>query len=489
MSYEKTLGPDGWELGPVVPKQVQGNFDNQTLELTSLLNGNGSLSLNVKELVKAFDAGRFYGDQVDRFASVYNRVNTSKVLANYIPSGSSASGKRRLLTYHQIKIGSGDRKSLTLVLENQFYDVSTAGMPPVANSNSMLITGLQIQRSTGGTIVQMTKGGVGAGTLTLAATDYDIKLDDLSPGQFGLSSFALDSIYYAHVEVEVDYNQYFVAREAADVLGTEGYIYDPAINTWNKTLTSQPSAPAWSVGNISTTQQVIGLGVIAVGKFVTGDPTTLAAFGDSIWANGNGGLGTASYIAKCMADNKIAGCIIGRVGGSTSSMAAGARSMYLTKYANTAAEEYNTNSAAETLAQLQARSQAAWSLIRGAAIASPRNHKFNIMRPYLLISCSTNKSNSTVFWNAGGKPELYNAWLETQKGLANGPDIVCDPSIGPAGTIRLSLTGKGTLNSDYYRWASNTNQDPDGNNFAVHPSPNGAAILSGNMTPYLPVLS
>ncbi len=440
------------------------------------------------ELIKAFNSGRFYGADVDRFASIYNRVNTARLQASYIPSGSSAAGKRRLLTYHRVKIGSGDRKSLTLVLENQFYDVSTAGMPPVANANSMLVTGLRMQRSTGGTIVQLTRGGVGAGSLTLAATDFDIKLDDVSPGQFGLSSFALDSEYFVQVEVEVDYNQFFVVREGADIFGTEGYVYDPAINTWNTALTNQPSAPAWSVGNSSTVQQVIGYGVIVVGKFVSGDPVTIAAFGDSIWANGNGGLGTASYIGKLFLDQKIAGCIIGRVGGSTTSMQSGARSMYLTKYGNTGAEEYNTNSSGETLAQLQARSQTAWSLIRGAAIASPRNHKFNILRPYLLLACSTNKATSTVFWNAGGKPELYNEWLETQEGLSNGPDIVFDPSIGPAGTIRRSLTGKGVLNSDYYRWADNTNQDPDGAGFAVHPSPNGAAICAGNMAPFIPVL-
>lgn len=448
------------------------------------LYGLDSGNMTINELKKAFDAGRFYGDQVDRFASVFNRVNTTRIQASYIPSGGSASGKRRMLTYLPIKIGSGDRNTLRLILENQFFDVGTAGMPPVANSNAVAVTGMQIQKSTGGAIVQLTKGG--SGTFTMAATDYHIRLDELSPAAFGVSKFTVGDTYYAQIEVEVDYNQYFVQREVNDAGTTQGYIFDPAINVWNKSNAGQPSAPSWSSGSFSTAFQVVGMGVIAVGKFISGDPLVLAGAGDSIFANGNGGSGTASYFMKLLIDNNIAGCQIGRVGGSTSSLTAGDRSTHLFQYSNSAIEEYNTNNDSETLSQLQIRSQTAWSAIRAAAIKSPRNNKYFIIRPYLLLK--TDSSNvPNVNWNAGGKISQYNAWLESQKGLIDGPDIVVDPSIGPAGTIRLSTVGKDVPDSDYHKWGVGMNGDSSGTK--VHPSYSAAPILAANVLPALPSLN
>lgn len=41
MSYEKTLGPDGWEVGNIKPKQVLGDFDDDG-NLTALLNQDGT---------------------------------------------------------------------------------------------------------------------------------------------------------------------------------------------------------------------------------------------------------------------------------------------------------------------------------------------------------------------------------------------------------------------------------------------------------------
>ncbi|BEV07977.1 hypothetical protein [Methylophilus sp. DW102] len=447
------------------------------------LDGSDTGAMTLKELKKAFDAGRFFGPPRALLASRNNRPNTSRRQMTYTPSGQPTSGKRRMLTYQYHVIGSGDRKTLQVIIDNFFFDGNATGGQGVATGNAITVCSVSAQIAVANSpIINFTKGGLS--TWTVANGEKESITDEM------LGNFPNGTAYMVRVEIEVDYNQYVPCMEVADTSNAlTATLYDPAINTWNKNSTSYQWGPSWSTGTAGNTTNVIGMGVQLVGKFadsVVGEPMVLCGFFDSIGQNGHDGTGQTSYFYRLLQQYGIAGGSVGRIGGQSDIVTANAYGTYLVKYSNCGMEEFGTNtvSGTETLAQLQARCLATWAAIRAAVLPAPKNNPYFLFRTYLLLNTNSgNTAPASAKWNAGGMVELFNAWLETVKGTPTGPDYVIDPSIGSGGSLRKSTSGKGTLNSDYYLWGAGLTLE------GLHVASPGATIAAANVNAQLPSYS
>ena len=403
-----------------------------------------------------------------RTASPANRTAGTVVTAS--------SGLTRRLTMRLFRtIGSGDLKSLRIRIDNMIIKSnSTVGGP----GNGWTIVRAAIE--TNSQTKQAFWGG--AASRWVEDGEYEIYSDKLLPSQFGLSVFPKNSGLVLKLDLEVTGGS-IPAMDNTDVGQTEGKYYDPAVITCTNFFGT--GVLAFSGG---TPSNVYGFPGILVGEYAAGDAPCWAMTGDSIIMQGGG----ASYAYRAItndATQRISAMAMGRPGGAST-----IQQQYpeyfgsLIKLCNRCLDEYGTNEVGSgTLSSMQARWTANWTWLRSVARVHPNALPFKILRPSLLVRTSgdtASPSTQTVLtpWNAGQLVDNLYDWAVTQQGVGVGPDLVCDHTVGPFGTLRAASTGRGTTNSDWYKWAASKTSDN------LHPLGSASNIVGDNLRPYIDMI-
>ncbi|MEY2892662.1 MAG: hypothetical protein RJA98_2570 [Pseudomonadota bacterium] len=401
-------------------------------------------------------------------------------------SGSLAMAPAGQLTYrcrYPIWMASADSSQLVLSLMN-WYTQSTG---VVLGANDFTVSKAAIEKDGATSSVPVLFSG--ARTKLIPAGATDVQSDPLLASAFGLSAFTNGDKYWVRLELTVS-----TAGQKIPAMfnyGTAG-IYPGGVALWLDPVANTTVSQIDSYGNIaisgsSWTNEVNVVAPIVLGRFVSGNPKTFLAVGDSITEGSadalSGQVGNGYFDrARMSASNgapMLAGIKFGQ-GSSISAMWSAANADRMTPYLAYAKylwDMYGTNDflAGETDATVRTRCQAIWA----QAMASGAS---GVVRGEVLPRVTSSDSyvlaaNQTYINSAfgvGGAARTFNTWLSTQVG---GGAVL---TVVPFDSVRDS--------GDRYKWKVNGTAGyatADG----VHPSTAAHILMADELRPVLASLS
>ncbi|MCC8492151.1 SGNH/GDSL hydrolase family protein [Xanthomonas citri] len=321
--------------------------------------------------------------------------------------------------------------------------------------NVMPIQGASLE--VGGVVRPFTFGGQQAVTLTDGAND--VLSDALMPGDFGLTAFARGTLVYVKLLVMFDSaSASFLCNSSARAVfqsGARVAWFDPTVTTSSDVY----AAGQWTATGTAATSRSNGYVPKLVGRHTAADAKVWVSIGDSI-SQGTGDTGSTSRVAGLGwmsratraandADASQVAYMSMAVHGSASTLpVADVRYGTLLKYATHAVVMYGTNDlgnngTGSTLATLQSRLTAVYSLLRAGGVTK-------ILAGHLLPRTTSTDSWATEAnqtysggaggWDSTGIPSQANAWLTGQVGaLIDG--VQHWPSIRGADDLKFLVSG------------------------------------------------
>lgn len=397
-----------------------------------------------------------------RFATAFNKKGNNSAQV----SGAETRYAGRLYR----PVGSTAYKSLRLRLDNDYLNANGQ----VFNGGTDLnIVGTFIECN--GVSVPVTWGGIP--TAALGPGGFDLVSDAVFPAQFSLTEFAQSIPLYVRVEAFTPTGGRipFASRETEST----GVYYNP-VNSTLDNLSGTGALTFTGTGRTNTGE----LPLYVIGEQVNSaaDSRVWLGYGDSLFANFE-----SSYFQYSLRGNGseiLAGCAVAVVSGTYTSINLAADSIgSLMKYANGLVDEMNTNSvAASSAAQLQSYAQQIWAFWRTKVSANPLSRPLRIVRCPLgmftvgVFNTLVGQMTQSTKWDAGGEVEQFNDWLPSQIGSPTGIDYLAGDIYETSNLIRGSLSGKGTLGADWYKWGvAGGNRTSDG----LHPTTYGASPTLG----------
>lgn len=361
------------------------------------------------------------------------------------------------------RIGSGAVSEISVVVPN--WSVANSGIQ--ATGNTFDVMGMYLENLDTGVSVQVKFSG--SATVTVADLTT-IRSDPIKASAFGLESFPI--------------NARLALREIRR-LPLSGILPQITRIDSNASTCSYYDGSTVSCTNLSGTGPLTFSGsttptfapsAMLVGKFVSGDPRTWIGIGDSILegAGDSPGVDTgAGYFTRALRAGQLAGINMGKPSGGGTAWA-GSGFTYqplfydLQQYVSGAVCEYGTNnfdaSANGNASNRTAGYTVEWGLmnfLHQFMSVKPGQSAFKIIRALLMPRCTSSgfsdatPAGQTVLgpkWDAGGDADLWNTQMAADVGVFNRADYLFDPSP----YTRASLSGRGTANADYYKWAAGT---------------------------------
>ena len=410
-----------------------------------------------------------FGQGSLRFASPNNYINTGGTVA-------AQSGYTSVRGRYPVWLGSGALSQLVL----SFCGWSINGGSINANGNDYTITKVAIEVDGVNTYAPVTFSGSRSAVVTNGM--IELQSDPILPSAFSMANFPRGAKIWIRFE-------YAVASAGLNFpVGRFGY-------------SDQGTATTVSIG-ITTGAVVSGVDAygpivftsgwtnsyptaylpIVLGRFVSGDPKTIAGIGDSIvYGVGDtltgymqSGAFTQALFSTDHLSSPIAGCNFG-YSGSTAGLWSTTNSNFLVnylKYAKYAVDEFQTNQLANNggLASAKTQEQTLWGLLSANGITNVVRTK---LLPRTLSTDGTLPYSSS--WAAGGDARLFNDWLDT-------------PSLGAASGVTLQIAQMnglraGTTQSTdaFYQWAGATSGTLGANTGdGTHPSAAGHLLMAAD---------
>jgi len=293
-----------------------------------------------------------------------------------VPSSGSGASRKACMSRHWI--GSGARSDLVLSWTCNSLSPNV-GAVAVSNGGYTII-GVVVCHN--GIAVQAKFSG--GNTKVIASGDTDIQCDALLPAQFSVSSFARDST--VDVKEIREYADSSIAKHAnVQAITTTGddfcIAYNPAVVSVTNFVTTQNFFNDGNiVGGVFNTDFIVAgrESPIVLGRFVSGNPATVALAGDSK-TQGVGDLGTSPNVGAVglsrmlypnagVANNLTAGLNFGCPSGVAADWATGSSKLttYLqyVKYGLEAYGTNNLNAAASIAIHAQMRANGLQKIIR-----------------------------------------------------------------------------------------------------------------------------
>lgn len=408
-----------------------------------------------------------------RTASPFNRIATN--LTHY----TAVATRVAFRTKHVI--GSGNCSNLRLVLQN-WWATSAGALNLLTPFNSATYSNLYLESQNLATSVAVTVAG--SGSAVMAAGDYDLNSDTIAASAFSLTKFTVGEVYYIRGFLDIPLNGWAIKQDFVDDPLSVASSYDTAVTTCSNisgtgVLTFTGTAPA-AAGPVP---------VLLIGQFISGDPRTWLAVGDSIaegfngsQTNGYGWIGRALYNGNT---SPLAGINSGITGSTinmwtaSSGSANPARLNSYVKYCNSGIYNYGTNSFgtgaapndSTALNAVIAGDRALWLQIRAAIAAG------NGLRPFKLIGCYlmprttgtyATPGAQTIFgpqWDINGDVDALNISRASDVGVANRLDYLFN-----GGSVVRFDSSSNTL-TDYHKWAASATGD------GLHPNPTPISSL------------
>lgn len=357
-------------------------------------------------------------------------------------------------------IGSGDFSELVI----------SAATPTVSSAT---VEGYTIQSASlekDGTSLYAPITFNGLRSVTLAAGDYDIQSDAISPAPFGLTKFSRGELYWIRAIITVPTTSGripFGGRAIAQRTGTSFTWYNPSTYTITNGV---DSTGAITGTGTSYYARSAGWNPILLGRFTSGDPMTVFGCGDSIHfgqgdttavPNGYGIFGRSCVDADGVS-NARANINFNRIGSSTGDFTTGYPWMrnYM-KYCNTLVDNYGTNDlgsgGAGSVATIEANLLLIWGYFKSF------NPNGKIIRSYIYPRTSstdsfTTLSGQTITVNFDVKAPQLNTWFDSK---------VADGTITAVAGYSTTMTA--IASGEPLKWAVNgTANYPTGD--GVHPA-------------------
>lgn len=401
------------------------------------------------------------GPPLLRVASPYNRSATELV--------STSSGVRRVAARLYRPIGSANKKTVGVRLDNWYFSSATN----IAGAG-VAVTVIAAFVECNGVSVRLTFSG--NPTTTLASGDFD-KLSDLLPASaFGLSQINRGTALRVRIEVEGAAGGGIPVAGALDLLD-QCRQYDPAVASCNNlsgtgTLTFTGTTTATTVPFVT---------LIGEDVDTAADARCWIGNGDSIFWQSE----PQSYFMKALEGNNtasglISGVVLGRSGGTNIVVNNHPNEIgSFAKYANGLMDNYGTNDIPGTANNtIVTRARSNWAIYKARVSTHPLSRAMVIIRTPLLMKTTgtfTTLAGQTITssWNANAAADQLNDLMLAQVGIPGGVDVFADNLTVSPNVIRGSASGKGTTGSDYYKWAANTTTD------GTHPNGTGASGTTG----------
>jgi hypothetical protein len=369
-------------------------------------------------------------------------------------------------------IGSGDRKALSVLLNNLIIDTTNI----TKTGNTLTITDLYLESATLGVSVRIKFNG-GKTSVTLLDGQYDFVADPVLPSDFSLNEFTLGDKYYLRVKGSIPIGGRLPIMRFVDSSESSGNYFDSASGSCANISGTGPLT--WT----GTKTFTFGFSPILIGKFVSGDPRTWLGAGDSIFDGAGDTLGSAqsvgtAYFARALftptpATRAIGGINLGESSGKVDAwVGSGANLrpelMAMVKYCSGAVCEYGTN-AFDNGANLNSSQMnytygletALWANLKLQALAPQGASPFKIVRTLLGVRTNAPTGNAPADqviygpkWDVGGNVDDYNSRIQAEVGT--NIDAVFDPSL----IVRYDPTDVNSTN--YHKWKNGVASALDG---------------------------
>lgn len=350
------------------------------------------------------------------------------VANNGLPQADSASGANT----HQVarwryQIGSAAVKDIVM----SFHNFTLTATGETVYTNQLIID--ECWLLVGSTAVQVTWGG--ATSVTLAPGAADVQADAIPASAFSLSSFARDS------SVDVRLKCHRPALEniphsvtmfvATDNTNNQVGWYLPA----NTTINNMNGTGAFTVTGTALASATAGYRPIMLGHFVSGDPATWGAVGDSITQGLGDAYGAATkfgygYFARSMNDDATrtnlrafinCACAgqnrLSVVGTNTRCRAYWPYFKYAIEVMGT--NDFNSSGVVTSAANMLLGCRDIWTLLRAAGVQK-------IIRPSIWVRTTSTDAWATdanqsvaAGWDAGGNVETFHNMLPAEVTAGN----------------------------------------------------------------------
>jgi len=354
-----------------------------------------------------------------RVVSTLNQANNGNA---------TVAGRNTVLLRWPVIIGSGDVSEI--VLSNMGWYNTIGGSAGLLNS--ITIDKIAFEKDGGAISVPVLKNGLRP--LTLVALDNDIQYDPILPSQFGMSSFAQGSKYWIRIQISLVAGQSIPTgsgRRTESDAGSQVLWFDSVATTITNGVDGYGAFT--TTGTAPTSTQKVGYCPIVLGKFVSGDPPTWFACGDSI-INSVGDIATnpngwGMFQRAIMADGtpaKQLAALNWSMPSSSSPMMGAAYVYYWFKYArflinNYGANDFGNQGTTITMASMQTKDQLIYTRARAAGVERILRNKLMFRQTstdtFLTVANQTPGTGAYgAGWDVGGNADLFNQWLETQVG-------------------------------------------------------------------------
>jgi hypothetical protein len=316
----------------------------------------------------------------------------------------------------------------------------------------------------------------GATSRAVASGESQVISDQITPSQFGLSTFARGDKFITAFHLTCGAGGKFPAtaiRAGTQLPSGSVMAYDPATST----ITNLASTATLGVSGLPRSSRP-GFSPVLLGTFVSGDPIVCMGIGDSIVADvgatSRAGDAGGSFFARSLwptdkvIANPFAGFNAGLPGGVpsawlTATNGSQAKLNALLQYANRFVEEYGINDI--SYPAMLDNSKGIWAAIKANAPQSG-GRAVKIARTSLWVRENGAGQPDTGYGPTGNIP-TFNAACAALAGASDGPDVYIDCR----DPVVLSTT-PGTV--DNYRWGVGMG---DG---GAHPSETGHTLIAAD---------
>lgn len=317
-------------------------------------------------------------------------------------------------------IGSGDVASLQLMTHG-WVELSSAGYTALGNTYTIE----EISVEANGVVVPVTFGG--ARSKIINPGDTEVMTDTLLPSAFGLTSFVRGATVWTKARLSVPTTSSVLPNIARSTAGRTGQ----QVNWYDPTVTFPSSTDVTGVYTATGTSMAGGARLTAwcpmvVGKFVSGDPKTIIAFGDSI-TQGVGDSRTpvngTGWFHRMLTDadgvsNPYAGMNCAVSGDVASNQKLNTKMLALSKYARFGVDALGTNdiglSGTGNTTTIRANLQVVWDAMRAQGVEK-------VLRTHFLPRTNSAADNTSLSgWGVGENVAQFHTTLAGDVGTTTG---------------------------------------------------------------------